>query len=203
MNSTSDAAPRMRTRRLERCPGCGLPHDLCLCAELPKISLPTRVVLLVHNVEVHRSTNSGRLLLQILEGSQQHIRGARGGDAARVPDGTRLVLFPAPGARLLTPDETRPVVLLVPDGNWSQARRMPRREQSARGSELVHLPDGGAPSRYRLRQTNRPGAVSTFEAVARALAILEGPEVERDLMVVFDEFVRRSLLVRASRRTPP
>src|SRR5262249_3163913 len=84
-----------------------------------------------------------------------------------------------------------PVVLLVPDGTWRQARRMLHRDPDARDAEPVTLPPG-APSRYELRRAPSEGALSTLEAVARALALLEGAEVERGLMDVLDAFVQRS-----------
>ena len=61
------------------------------------------------------------------------------------------------------------------------------------GAEPVMLPPG-APSRYGLRRAPREGTVSTLEAVARALAVLEadGAEIERGLMAILDAFVERS-----------
>jgi DTW domain-containing protein YfiP len=85
------------------------------------------------------------------------------------------------------------VVLLVPDGNWNQARRIVRRDPDARDAEPVALPPG-APSRYGLRRAPREGAVSTLEAVARALGVLEGEEAERALTVLLDAFVERTQL---------
>jgi DTW domain-containing protein YfiP len=64
------------------------------------------------------------------------------------------------------------------------------REPWAQGAEPVTLPPG-PPSRYTLRAITRPGAVCTFEAIARALAILEGPAIEQAMMPVLEEFFRR------------
>ena len=59
----------------------------------------------------------------------------------------------------------------------------------------VTLPPG-PPTRYRLRRTPHAGALSTFEAIARALAILEYPEIEEPLMRALDLFVERTLVLR-------
>jgi DTW domain-containing protein YfiP len=83
------------------------------------------------------------------------------------------------------------VVLLVPDGNWNQARRIARRDPDARAASPVMLPPG-PPSRYGLRRAPREGTVSTLEAVARALGALEGPEVEQALTRILDTFVERT-----------
>jgi hypothetical protein len=42
----------------------------------------------------------------------------------------------------------------------------------------------------------RPGTVSTFEAIARSLSLLEGAAVAEAMMPWLEEFVRRSLLLR-------
>jgi len=86
-------------------------------------------------------------------------------------------------------------VLVVPDGNWKQASRAVDRDPAAIGAEKVTLPPG-PPSRYRLRRLPHPGALSTFEAIARALAILEYPEIEEPLMRALDLFVERTLVLR-------
>jgi DTW domain-containing protein YfiP len=46
---------------------------------------------------------------------------------------------------------------------------------------------------YRLRHHPDPRFVATFEAVARALGILEGPAVQADLERVFQVVVERML----------
>ena len=110
------------------------------------------------------------------------------------------MLFPAPGARELVPADVavRGLVLLVPDGSWTQARKAIRRDPALAGVETVTLPPG-PPSRYRLRRSPRDGGLCTLEAIARALAILEGPAVEARMLAVLDRFVERTLAVRSGR----
>ena len=183
----------MRSRRLPRCQGCGLATALCLCADLPRLGVRTRVVVVMHHVEVWRGSNTGRLAVRMLSGAEMRVRGGRAeGPVAPDPPGRRLLLFPAPGARTLSEADAAagPVVLVVPDGSWQQARRVGNREPLAQGAEPVVLPTG-PPSRYSLRTIRRPGAVCTFEAIARALAVLEGPEIEAQMLPWLDEFLLR------------
>jgi DTW domain-containing protein YfiP len=184
----------MRSRRLAHCEGCGLPAALCLCAELPRLEVATRVVLVMHRVEAFRGSNTGRLAVRMLAGAELRLRGgqAEGLPAVPLPEGRRLILFPSPDARVLSAADAQrgPVVLLVPDGSWRQARRVGLREPIAQGAERVVLPPG-APSHYTLRVMHREGGVCTLEAIARALAILEGPAVEAAMMPLLDEFLRR------------
>ena len=148
----------------------------------------------MHHVELFRGSNTGRLAVRILEGAELRVRGGRrSGPLAPEPAGRRLLLFPSPNARVLSADDAagpEPVVLVVPDGSWPQARRVGHREALAHGAEPVSLPPG-PPSRYTLRAIRRPGAVCTFEAIARALTVLEGPAIEARMLPVLDEFLRR------------
>lgn len=188
-----------RTKRAARCPSCWLPVNSCVCEELPRLQVSTRVVIVMHHVEGRRASNTGRIAAKIL-GAEVRLRGLRSDAAPRdpaMPEGRRLVLFPAEGARVLRAEDARegPIVLVVPDGNWRQASRVLQREEAAAGAEIVTLP-AGAPSRYRLRRRHKEGALSTFEAVARALGILESPLIEGEMMRAFDLFVGRTLALR-------
>ena len=177
-----------------RCGRCGLRPPACLCSAIVARPVRTRVVLLTHCVERRKSTNTGRLVTLAVQGAEVRLRGEREAPPrAPLPQGRRLLLFPHREARILSPEDGRgePVVLIVPDGNWNQARRMWRRDPDAHGAELVTLP-AGVPSRYALRHAPREGALSTLEAVARALGLLDGPEIERALLVVHDAFVQRT-----------
>lgn len=193
------------TRGPSRCDGCGLTFALCICATLPRLETRTHVVILMHHVERRKTTNTGLLALRSLVSSELRLRGTgHDDDRPALPEGKRLLLYPDPAARPLTPeDATSRPILIVPDGNWNQARRMARRDPDAVGAELVSLPAEGPETRYALRRNPRPGTLSTIEAVARALAILDGPEVESALLDVFERFVERSLYLRYSRTGPP
>ena len=61
--------------------------------------------------------------------------------------------------------------------------------------ERVTLPQG-PPTRYRLRTETREGGLATFEAISRALGILETTAVQEQLESVFDLMVERTLQTR-------
>ena len=191
----------MRSRRTPRCPGCWLPTALCLCAELPRLAVRTRVVVMMHRREAVTSSNTGRIAARVLEGASVRVRGGDPEiDPAALPEGRRLVLFPAAEARLLTREDAEGdgVVLLVPDGTWAQARRLLRRDAIFQGAEVVMLPPAG-PSRYGLRRHAREGSVCTLEAIGQALGVLEGGSIEAQLVEVLDRFVARSQRARKGR----
>jgi len=186
-----------------RCVRCAMHERLCLCAEIRPLELSTRVVIVTHAMELHRTTNTGRLAALALQNFELRIRGQRGstfGEATRgvVDPGRRtLLLYPSEEAEVLAPDDAdpRPVTLIVPDGNWSQARRVSRREPALKEVPRVRLPPG-PPSRYRLRTHQDPQRLATLEAVARALGVLEGRGPQAELERVFTIMVERTLWTR-------
>lgn len=193
---------RDRTGALPRCERCGMHLRLCLCVELRPLVLATRVVVVRTPREAPQPTNTGRLVPLALANSALLTRGLDSlADAGLAPPARRVhLLFPADGSRELTRDSgVRPVTLIVPDGTWRAARRMAARDPALAGLERVHLPSG-PPSRYRLRSHPDRRCLATFEAVARALGILEGPEVEQQLERVFRLFVERTLFSRGRLR---
>ncbi|AKT37448.1 uncharacterized protein CMC5_015890 [Chondromyces crocatus] len=158
----------------------------------------TSVVLLMHHAELYKSTSTGRLLHRVIPSAHLRLRGAPEGPApAPLLPERRLLLFPDPSAPVISPElvNDEPVALLIPDGTWKQARRITQRDPAVLGAQRVNLPPG-APSRYGLRRSPRPEALSSFEAAARALGVLEGEAIETRLMAAFDLWVERSREVR-------
>jgi DTW domain-containing protein YfiP len=174
--------------------------SLCVCALIPRLTTRTRVVLFIHRFEHRKPTNTGLLAASCLVGSEVHVRG--GESDANVPfvcpEGSRaLVLFPYEGATPLDqvePSEA-PVTLVVPDGSWRQASKVYKRVPGLAGLPCVSLPPG-AHSTYRLRTEAHEKGLSTIEAIARALGILEGAAVQAALEEVFLAMVERTLWAR-------
>ncbi len=180
---------------MTKCPRCLFPA--CLCGELPAIATRTRIVIVRHHLERHRSSNSGRLAHLALPNSEIIDHGGREGIAA-LPALDRGWLLWVDGE----PISGRPDVgtLVVLDATWSQARRMYRKIDSVRGLPILKLPDAPMPA-ARLRAAPGPGRVSTVEAIAGALRILEGDAVAAALEAVFTLAVDRA--ERAGRRIGP
>lgn len=166
--------------------------DLCVCGLVPRRPIGTRLVLLMHHVEALRQSNTGRLARAVLEDVDIRLRGRpdKPLHLDDLLDGERrpLLLFPGAGARLLdaalVAADPRPVTLLVPDGTWNLARKIPLRQRELDAVERVCLPLE-EPSEYRLRHSPHPHQLSTLEAIARALGVLEGPDLRGDLETVF------------------
>ncbi len=59
----------------QRCSLCGASLTLCMCAEVPRLDLRTKIALVIHHRELSRSSNTGLLALQSLVNSEVRIRG--------------------------------------------------------------------------------------------------------------------------------
>ncbi len=168
----------------------------CLCQTLPKLALTTRLALVMHHREVQKTTATGPLAVAALTGSTTYIHGLPDQplDLNHLHEPSRrvLVLYPAEGARVLSralvAEDPRPVTLVVPDGNWRQAGRIPKRVPGLERAECVVLPEGPK-SRWGVRTESRAEGLATFEAIARAFGILESQAVQAELEALFARMV--------------
>src|SRR5207245_977686 len=105
-----------------------------------------------------------------------------------------LVLYPGRGAHLLTAEHIaslpRPLTLLVPDGNWNQAKNMMRRVPMLRRAHPVRLA-GPNFEHYCLRRNVCSDRMSTFEAIAQALGIIETQATQDRLLDFFRQILAR------------
>lgn len=170
--------------------------DACLCAELVPQEVGTRLVLVMHHRETEKTTATGPLALAALPNSEVRVHGLRETplDLTALHDEGRrvLLLFPREGARpldeVMRDEDPRAVTLIVPDGNWRQATRASRRIPGMERAEAVTLPAGGS-TRWGVRRETRAAGLATFEAIARAMGILESEEVQSKLEALFDRMV--------------
>ena len=177
-------------------------QTLCICALIPTLATRTRVSLLVHYREARKPTNTGLLAARCLVRSEVGIVG----DLERplrlpvVRDGEHgLLLYPdedaVPISEYATTD--RPIVVIVPDGNWRQAGKMRRRVPGLDALPCVTLPE--TTTNYGLRAEHRAGGLATLEAIAQAVAILErDPTIETAMLAVFRVMVDRTLWLRGA-----
>lgn len=159
------------------CLRCLRPEEFCVCAQLPAAPSRTRVVILQHPREARLAICSAWLTRLALENAELH-RGVGFAGVPRVRElaaaaGTAL-LFPGAGA---TPLEERaddpPGALVVLDGTWPQAEKMLRANPFLAGLPRLSLSPTGASGYQGLRREPAPGRLSTIEAVALALGVLE------------------------------
>ena len=173
-----------------RCPRCLLPRRVCLCAAIPTVVTRTRIVIVRHHVERWRSSNSGRLAHLALPNSEIIEHGGAAGTAVLPAFTGAWLVFPE-GEPATTSPVPAPRELVVLDATWSQARRMFRKLAGLRGLPILRLPDAPMPA-ARLRESPSPGRVSTIEAIARALRLIEGDASAEPLEALFAVAVARA-----------
>ena len=171
------------------------------------IAIRTPLVLVVHINDLGRTSNTVRLLTLAVRDVALLCHGvfpSPADPAAHVPAGTTpIVLYPGHGARPLTPELIAllpsPPTLVVPDGNWRQAGKMVKRLTLLDGAVKVALATRAFTGTAVRR--NQPGhRMSTYEAVAQALGVLEGPAVAEPLLDFYRRATDRMLLVRGKLR---
>jgi DTW domain-containing protein YfiP len=139
----------------------------------------TRILLLQHVMEIAKKSNTGRVAALALANARLLTYGAPTGfDTAVLSEPGTWLLFP--DGPPVPPDAPAPRQLVVLDASWSQARRMTQRLPVLRTLPRLVLPPP-EPGLLRLREPTHPAGMSTLDAVARAVAMLEGPEAAAPL----------------------
>ena len=182
--------PRSRRFRAPRCKGCGLLDEFCLCADLTQIDVSTQVVVSQHPNERHRTSNTGRLVPLTLKRGRL-IVSDREFDLGDIEN--PVVLIPDVAATPI--EDARDVTLIVPDGTWSEARRLARRSESLRDLPRVAL-GPCSPTMYRLRNNPNEDRLCTYEAIAHALGAIEGEAVKSKMLGFLSEFMVRGARIR-------
>jgi DTW domain-containing protein YfiP len=188
-------------------------RSLCICALLPRIETRTRVVVLLHQLEAGKPTNTGLVAARCLSNSAVVHRGrspdAREGVgpdpqeqaallAAAIPRGASGAFF-FPHEQAIPLHEWRaraggaPLALIVPDGTWRQAAHARARLSRVLDWPSVTLAAPPPTSTAGRLRAARPGRLATLEALAFALGELEGPAVEEALLHVFRVMTDRTL----------
>jgi len=185
-------------------------QELCICPAVEdfrkRLQPQTRVSVLMHHREEHLTTNTAQLAAQLLPNCEVFIRGKPDAalDPSQIlrPGETPLLLYPSENAQVLTREFVQglkaPFCLIVPDGSWRQASKVAKREAFLADIPRVVL-KADAPTRYRLRREPKTEGLATFEAIARALGVLEGPKVREEMEKVFELMVNRTMRSREGR----
>jgi DTW domain-containing protein YfiP len=162
----------------------------------------------MHRREWSKTTATGPLALAMLPNSELRIQGDRDHplDFHDLAGNGRRTLLLYPGeevpvlSRSFLASDPRPVSLVVPDGTWGQAARMGRRLPGLEHAEMVRLPLG-AKTAWGVRRETHPEGLSTFEAIARALGIIESGDVQARMEELFLLMVARTLEARGEAGT--
>lgn len=201
----------MNKRRLtasKRCQKCKINFHLCFCHAITEIPTKARVSIIMHHRETHLTSNTANLAKMVLPKCQIYKRGLLNhpfkiADLNISPEETPLYLFPHDGAielnaEFMESNRDKKFHLIVPDGSWTQAVKFYRREEGLSEIQCVSIPKGD-PGRYKLRKTHDENRLSTYEAITRALSILEeSKEMQETMEIIFDTMVTNVLKARTA-----
>lgn len=194
-----------RASHHNRCLNCRINNHFCVCSQLTPACAQTKVSIIVHVSELTLTSNTAQFVEKILpESTRIFIRGRMNENFT--PDeilsrpGRPLFLFPDEASQELNADFMQmypgPYHLIVPDGNWTQAKKVKKREERFDAIPTVKLPPGLV-AEYKLRKAPRPDWVSTYEATAYALGVLEGKPLEEHMLTFFRKWVEATLAARS------
>lgn len=192
--------PRGKRKTQDPCEGCGLHRDLCLCALIPRLTLQTRLSLVIHQSELRRTTNTGTLAVRALVNSQVFVRGQIGKPldlSSNLTADYRSVLFyPSDNAVELTTEFVQesplPIQLIVPDGNWRQASKVHYRHSELKDLPRVMIKSANPETQHLRAESTREG-MATLQAIAFAMGVIEGESVKSELLSLYKLKLERTL----------
>ncbi|MEB0091539.1 DTW domain-containing protein [Pseudomonas sp. CCI4.2] len=180
-----------------QCARCLRPETHCLCALIPQLDSRTRVLVIQHPSEVGHALNTARLAVLGLTNAELLV-GEVFDELPRLlnrPGYRARLLFPGEDAQavvgyqnVVTGEADQPLLLVVPDGTWRKARKLLHLNPALAALPRVTLGQTTT-SRYRLRKAPGPDALSTIEAIAQALEMLEAPMTFESLLRPFDALI--------------
>ena len=169
-----------RGSRVERCSSCLMAAARCLCDVRPNIKGKAVFWLLTHHNEIYKPTNTGRLIVDTLQGCRVFKWGRVEPEPAFLealndPRYRPCIVFPSDEdyqqrmvkADYLQQDDRIPAFIIL-DGTWRQARRMFRLSRYLDNIPAIE-PSHTAESRYQLRQSSEPHHLCTAEIAALML----------------------------------
>lgn len=176
---------------------CQRPPSHCLCPYVTTVSNRTRVLILQHPDESRHPLNTARLAVLGLSNAEllvgeyfpeldEIIAAASSALLLFPPDNDAVALMPT------THSSLSPDLLIVPDGTWRKARRIVNANPVLGMLRRLSLP-AAQPSRYRVRKAREAAALSTIEAVVRALAMLEPGQDFQPVLNPFDMLIEQQI----------
>jgi DTW domain-containing protein YfiP len=159
------------------CDRCARPLPVCFCAHLQVLSTRTRVMLLQHPRESRKAIGTARMAHLSLPNSVLRVGTDFSADpvvnAALAESSPTYVLFPgAQAVDVATLPCDRAITLLMVDGTWWQARKLLKLNPAVAALPRVAFTPS-RPSQYRIRRQPAEFCVSTIEALAEVLNVLE------------------------------
>lgn len=190
-----------RGKSVQRCEGCLLATYNCICAFRPVRSSRAEFVLVMHKNETFKPTNTGRLIADVFPAHTHAFRWTRTEPDAELiellqdPRRQCLLVFPVDTSEANTkprklytevPTDKIPTFILL-DGTWKQSGRMFHLSRWLDQVPCIALPEAGERG-YAVRKSHQDDYLSTAEAAALCLQLVDEPENSETLLDYFQLF---------------
>lgn len=182
----------------QACNGCGFTHQ-CICHRIPSTESQTHVVLLTHENELLRDTNTGKLLQQSLEQCESFVWQRKTPPVelmTLLEDETRqpFLLFPSEESMecqqaVLNKANDREPLFIILDGTWQEAKKMLNKSPWLQSIPQVHL-DIASESSYTLRRNQDSGHLCTCEVGVELLKALGEDEPARLINYYYQHYLK-------------
>ncbi|MCL1056591.1 DTW domain-containing protein [Shewanella gelidimarina] len=160
------------------CPSCHYPLKACLCASIKKMQVKTELIILQDPTEVGHAKNSVRLLELVIPQAQVVV-GETAEDFALLREQLALankpiyLVYPSTASQSVTDIVIdTDVILILLDGTWRKAYKLLQLNPWLQAFPALHL-DLDCASNYTIRKASRSDSVSTLEASAMMLKVIE------------------------------
>ncbi|BCE02212.1 tRNA-uridine aminocarboxypropyltransferase [Marinicellulosiphila megalodicopiae] len=206
-----------------RCPICQIAEHHCICDLKQVDTSPISFCLLLHDIEILKPSNTGRLIADIFEDTHVFLYSRTNPDAKFLAllENSKyqpFIVFPKDYAmdnqivyepnieQPLQMDSTKTPLLILLDGTWREAARMYRKTPKLHSLPMISIaPDilnetliDYNNSNYILRQSEKPGHLATAEVAAKVINALGHKQSAQHLQHWFEVFCYRYRLTKRS-----
>ncbi|TVU58324.1 DTW domain-containing protein [Vibrio atlanticus] len=182
----------------QACSSCGFTHQ-CICHLIPSIESQTDLLLLTHENELSRDTNTGKLLQQSLQQCQSFVWQRKTPPAelmALLEDKTRqpFLLFPSDTSiecqqAVMTKAMSRKPLFIILDGTWQEAKKILNKSVWLQAIPQAHL-NITSESSYTLRRNQDSGHLCTCEVGVELLKALGEDEQAQQIDGYFQHYLK-------------
>jgi DTW domain-containing protein YfiP len=194
-----------RSTKVKRCPECKINQQFCFCSSFVQLKSQHAISVVIHVRELKLTSNTAYFIQKLIPDSTQLVTRGRVNlpfDAKAVVDSSPLkpiYVYPDEEAVLFDEhfmaDNPGPYHFIIPDGSWTQARKVHKREEAFTKLTKIKLPEN-LTGEYLLRKAQHRHWLSTFEAIAHCLKVAGEESNYQEMMKFFRVFNQRVHLTR-------
>ncbi|SBS33512.1 DTW domain protein [Marinomonas aquimarina] len=203
-----------RGANAQRCPSCLMASFACFCDQRQAQTSPVHFTLLYHYTEIHKPTNSGRLIADLFPKQTEAYIWSRTEpeplllERLKAHQGRNVILFPgtdkreAAGTHLTElPPQDSPLNIIVLDATWRLASKMLHQSRWLDSIPTFAIHDEAIRS-FKVRHAKHDNQFATAEVAAMLLAQADATEQSQALAQYYQTFNDHSMWSRRRQHSP-